>query len=142
MKSMCLALAISLPLIGQPADRPIAGSWTAKFEGQTFIRLELNTVNGAITGGLRLGNIEVDRQGKVKRVDPAPSKLTPIYDITRKGSTLRFFTKDGNDRDQFELRVLKNGDADLEFLPTDDDRKELAAEGVPVPKPIRLIKTG
>lgn len=55
---------------------------------------------------------------------------------------MTFFTKDENDTDQFELRLLENGDADLQVLVTDEDRKELAAAGVQAPKPIRLTKAG
>lgn len=115
---------------------------TATFEGRTFIRLELKTVNGAITGGIRLGNIEVDPQGMVKRADAAPLNLIHIFDVTRKGATVTFFIKERADTDQFELRLLQNGDADLHFVVNDEDRKELAASGVPLPKPIRLTKAG
>lgn len=142
MKALLLALTIPALFVGQPPNGPVAGSWTAKFEGRTFIRLELKTVNGAISGGIRLGNIEVDRQGMVKRADAAPLNLIHIFDVTRKGATVTFSIKEGNDTDQFELRLLENGDADLQFLVTDQDRKELAAEGVPPPKPIRLTKAG
>lgn len=142
MKALFLALAITALWVGQPANGPIAGSWTAKFDGRTFIRLELKTVNGAITGGIRLGNIEVDPQGMVKRADAAPPNLIHIFGATRKGATVMFSMKEGNDTDQFELRVLENGDADLHFLLNDEDRKALAAEGVPLPKPIRLTKAG
>ena len=143
MKALCLALAITALPVSQPATGPIAGSWSAKFEGRTFIRLELKTVNGAITGGIRLGNnLEIDSQGIVKSADAAPLSLIHIFGATRKGSTVTFFMKDGNDTDQFELRLLENGDADLLFLLNDEDRKELAAEGVPPPKPIRLTKAG
>ena len=142
MKALCLALVIPALLVGQPAKGPIAGSWTATFEGKTFIRLELKTVNGAISGGLRLGSVQVDPQGNVKRVEVAPLDLRHIYGVTRDGAILKFFMKEGNDPDQFELRLLENGDADLHFLFTDADRKEFAAEGVPIPKPIRLTKAG
>ena len=143
MKALCLALAITTLWVGQPADGPIAGSWTATFEGRTFVRLELKTVNGAISGGIRLGrNLEIDSQGMVKRADAAPLNLKPIFGATRKGATVTFFLKDGNDTDQFELRLLENGDADLHVLLNDTDRKELAADGVPLPKPIRLTKAG
>jgi hypothetical protein len=140
MKTLYLAVAITVLSVVQSASGAIAGSWTAKFEERTFIRLELKTVNGAIAGGLSVGNIQVDPQGVVNRADPAPSRLTPIFDVTRKGSTVTFFTKDGNDTDKFELRLLENADADLHFLLNDEDRRELAANGVPIPKPIRLSK--
>ena len=142
MHAEVLALAITALVAGQPANEPIAGSWTAKFEGQTFIRLEIEAANGAIAGGISLGNFQVDSQGVVKGADAAPQNLKPIFGVTRKGTIVRFLMKDGNDPDQFELRVLENGDADLHFLLNDEDRKELAAEGVPLPKPIRLTKVG
>jgi hypothetical protein len=140
MKALYMALAITAISAGQPVSGPIAGSWTAKFEGRTFIRLEMKTVNGGISGGMSLGNFEVDKQGVVRRADVAPVNLTNIFGATRKGSTVTFFRKDGNDTDQFELRLLENADADLHFLLNDEDRKELAASGVPLPKPIRVTK--
>ena len=142
MKALSMVLAITALSLGQPGKTPIAGSWTAKFEGRTFIRLELKTVNGAIAGGISLGHLEVDRQGAVKTADAAPPNLTPILDATLKGSTVTFSIKEGNDTDQFELRLLENADADLLILVNEEDRKELAADGVPSPKPIRLTKAG
>jgi hypothetical protein len=79
MKVLFMAVAITALSAGQPASGEVAGAWTAEFEGRTFIRLDIKTVNGAIAGAV-----------------------------------------------------------DLRFILNDDDRKELAANGVPVPKPIRL----
>ena len=138
MKTLCLAVAITALPVPQPAGQPIAGSWTAAFEDRTFIRLEIKTVDGAIAGGISLGNFEVDPQGVVSRADAAPLHLMPIFDVTMKGSTVAFFVKDANDTDKFELRLLENADADLHFLLNDDDRRQLAAAGTPMPKPIRL----
>jgi len=142
MKILYIAVAITALSVGQPAGRPIDGSWTAKFEHRTFIRLEIKTVDGAITGGISVGDFEVDPRGFVKRADAAPPLLRPIFGVTMKGSTLTFSTKDVNDTDKFELRLLENADGDLQFLLNEEDRRELAASGVPVPKPIRLTKAG
>lgn len=142
MKILYMAVAITALSVGQPAGGSIAGSWTAKFEDRTFIRLEIKTVDGAIAGGISVGDFEVDPQGVVRRADAAPPQLRPIFGVTMKGSTLTFFTKDVNDTDKFELRLLENADADLQFLLNDEDRRELAATGVPVPKAIRLTKAG
>jgi hypothetical protein len=142
MKALSIALVIAALPVGQPANGPIAGSWTATFEGRTFIRLDIETVNGAIAGGISVGDFEVDREGLVRRADAAPANLTPIFDATMNGLTLTFFTKDGNDTDQFELRLLENATADLHVVVNDDDRRQLALQGVPPPKPIRLTKAG
>jgi hypothetical protein len=95
-----------------------------------------------IGGGLSLGNFEVDPKGVVRRADAAPPNLTPIFGATLKGSIVTFFRKDGRDTDQFELHLLENADADLHFPLNEEDRTELAASGVPLPKPIRLTKAG
>jgi hypothetical protein len=142
VKALFLVVAIAALSVGQPAGGSIAGSWVAEFEGRTFIRLELRTVNGALTGGLSIGNFEVDTQGVVKRASDAPRKLTPIFDVTLRGSNMTFSRKDVDDTDQFGLRLLDTGDADLQFLLNDEDREALAASGVPIPKPIRLTRGG
>ena len=72
MKTLYMAVAITALSVCQPAGGPIAGSWTAKFEDLTFIRLEIKTVDGAIAGGISVGHFEVDPQGGVKRADAAP----------------------------------------------------------------------
>jgi hypothetical protein len=140
MKVLCMALTILASSMGQPASGQIAGSWTAAFEGRTFIRLDLKAAEGTLTGGISLGNFEVDQQGLVSRADAAPPTLTPISRVTIKGSTVTFVLKAGNDTDAFELRLLENGGADLHFLLNDEDRRQIAASGVPVPRPIRLTR--
>ncbi len=142
MKALCLALTIALLTVTQSADTPIAGTWTATLEGRTFIKLELRTAGGVQTGGLSLGNIQVDSQGVVKHAEAAPPRLTHIFGITRKGPVVTFSRKDENDTDQFELRMLGETEAELRFLLKEEDLREIAAAGAPPPKPIRLTKAG
>jgi len=141
MKALFLVVAIAA-LPGQSVGGPIAGSWTAEFDGRTFIRLELKTVNGAIEGALSIGHFELDAQGMVNRADAAPQTLTPIFDATLRGSNMTFSRKDVDDTDKFLLRLLDSGGADLELLLNDEDREELAASGISMPKPIHLTKAG
>ena len=136
-----------LPLIGalvalsvQSSGAPIAGSWTAQFNGRTFVRLELKAANGTFDGGISLGNVEVDKQGALSRVSEAPRDLTPISDVLRAASALRFSRKNGTDADRFELRVLETGRAELQFFVSDRDFRELATVGVPPPRPFQLTK--
>lgn len=142
MNALSAALTIAALSLGQAGSGSIAGSWTAGFEGRTFIRLELETVNGAIAGGISLGNFEVDQHGVVRRADAAPPNLTPIFDVTLKESTVTFFTKAQNDTDQFEIRLIDHENAELHFLLNDEDRRNLADSGVLPPKPIRLTRVG
>ena len=139
MKVLALVAMVAFST-GQSAVGSIAGSWAAEFSGRTFIRLELHTVDGAIAGGISLGNFGVDAQGAVNRADEARRNLTPIVDATLRGSTLTFLVKDGDDTDRFELHLLAAGGAELNVLLNEGDRQDLAASGIPLPKPIRLTK--
>ena len=140
MNTLILLGAIAA-LSASQSGGPITGSWTAQFEGRTFLRLELKTENEMITGGICLGHsLEVDSQGAVRRTDEAPLVLTPIFDVKRRASTLTFSRQDGASTDRFEVRLLDDGGAELRFLLDEEDVRELAASGVPPPKPIHLTK--
>ena len=142
MKTLALLVAIAAISVAQSGGASITGSWTAQFEGRTFLTLELKAVNGTITGGMSVGNIEVDKQGALRRVGESPRGLRPIFDVTQRASTVTFSRKDtdGSTSDRFELRLLETGRAELQFLLSDADREELAASGIPAPKPIPLTK--
>ena len=139
MKTLALVVAIAAVSV-QSNTAPIAGSWTAQFDGRTFVRLELKTTNGTITGGMSLGKFEVDKQGALRRAVESPRDLTPIFDVTRRESTVTFSRKDGTSTDRFELQLLEAGHAELHVLLNDADRRELAASGIPTVKPIALSR--
>jgi len=140
MSLVMLALAVSLTA-NQTGRQAFAGTWIATHGGTTFVRLELRVLENGIEGTIGLGNIHVDRTGVVDEVTGAPGNLKPIFDVTLKDSTLSFASKDEHDTDRFEV-VLTGADAEIRFVFSDLDRQALAAEGVPVPKPIRLTKLG
>jgi len=141
MKALVVAWAMTALSATQPGPGSIDGTWTAEFAGRTFIRLELKTVNGAISGGMALGDIELDGQGEVRRADDVPRGLKHIFAATLRGSTLSFSRKDGDGTDRFELKLLEGGKAgELTFEVSDEDSRELAKDGIPAPKPIRLTK--
>jgi len=51
-----------------------------------------------------------------------------------------FSCQDGDDVDRFQLEIVDADHADLRFLLSDHERAELAANGIPVSKPIRLTR--
>ncbi len=138
--AVALALAAAPGLAGQNAGQDYAGIWIAEHAGTTFARLELTADRGALAGRLGLGNIEVDKQGQVSKVTSAPKDLTPLSQVAVRESRLTFSLKEGESIDQFQMRIVGSSAAELEYLPTDAFKKELAADGIPVPKPILLKK--
>ena len=140
MKTLVMLVAIAAVSAVQSDTAPIAGSWIAQFDSRTFVRLELKTANGTITGGISMGNFEVDSQGAVRRADECPRALTAIFDVKLRASLMTFSRKDGASTDRFEVRLLDGGDAELRLLLDDEDLEEFAADGIPTPKPIHLTK--
>ena len=138
MKTFVLAVAIAAIPAGQTGATGAAGSWTAEFKGETFIRLELTMAGGRLGGTMSAGNVEVDKQGELSRVSAAPGDPKPIFDVVQQGSMVTFARKDEQDTDRFELRLLDSGRAELRFVLTDELLKELAADGIPAPKPFVL----
>jgi hypothetical protein len=143
MNAIALTVAITCLTAGQSGTAPVAGTWTAQFDGRTFVKLELTTAGGKIAGGLSLGDIEVDEKGALRKVGEMPPTLRPIFDVVQKGSTLTFSRKDSEDStdvDRFQLRLLDATRAELVLVLTEEDRKEIAAEGITEPKPIVLTR--
>ena len=140
MKSLAMVVAMAWLSVAQSGAVAIAGVWTAEFAGRTFIRLELKNANGTITGGISVGDIEVDSQGVISGAEEPPRNLTPISGVALRGSVLSFSRKDGDDIDQFELHLLRDGSSELQLMLSEADRRELAVGGIPAPRPIRLTK--
>ena len=139
MKILIFVVAMWSALPGQSVTPAVAGTWTAQFEGRTFVRLEI-TANGGVKGGITLGNFELDKAGAVRRASDAPRDLKPIFKAEQSGAMVTFSVLDTDDEDRFEFRVIDVGRAELRLLLSDDDRAELAAEGIPAPQPIVLTK--
>ena len=116
------------------------GVWITQFKGVTWARLELRTVNGQMTGGISLGNIEMNKDGTLRHAGPAPQRLSPIFDVRQQGAVVSFARKDSEDTDRFEIE-LKGAECELRFVLTEEFRKELADEGLPAPKPVRLARS-
>jgi hypothetical protein len=103
----------------------------------------LNDKAGAPQGATSIGkSIQVDGQGNVDRVTEAPAALRPLTDVRRNGNVLSFsYEDDGHDVSKFELRLLDPNTAELRLLLPEDERRQLASEGVSLPKPFRLAKS-
>lgn len=140
MRLVTLLITLAVVPGGQTSTTSVVGTWIAQFEGTTFVRLELNTANGAITGAISLGDIELDPKGTVRRAKATPPGLKPISDATQRGSTLMFLLKEGDEPDRFEFRLLEGGRAELHFLLSEDDLDELKESGIQTFRPILLTK--
>jgi len=138
---IALFVALIASTLGQVRDvLPFAGRWAADHDGRPVVRLDLRMTAGKLGGSIQLADIHVDARGEVETVNSGLSAASALIDITPRSGALAFSRRDGSDIDHFEMRVIDDRAAELRFVPSDADRRELANNGVPMPKPIRLTR--
>lgn len=136
-------VALIASTLGQVRDvQPFAGRWAADRNGQPVVRLDLRMNAGTLGGSIQLADIHLDARGEVETVQSGLSPASTLIDVTPRSGALAFSRRDGNDIDHFEMRVIDDRAAELLFIPSEADRRELAGNGVPMPKPIRLTRVG
>ena len=116
MRTLAVAVLLATVSAGQTAAPSIAGTWTAQFEGRTFVRLELKTTNGVYRGHAQPGR----RRSRRARCGPArergaarshPHLRCPAARLHRGVSR-----KEGDDTGRFELRLVDTSHAELLLL--------------------------
>jgi len=140
---IALFVAVIASTLGQSSDvQPFAGRWAADHAGRPVVRLDLRMTAGTLSGSIQLADIHVDARGEVETVMSGLSADSTLNDIASRSGALAFSRRDGNDIDHFEMRVLDDHEAELRLIPSDADVRELTANGIPMPKPIRLTRVG
>jgi hypothetical protein len=110
------------------------GNWIAEHQGIVYVRLELRDGGGT----LATGDIKVGADGRVVDATTAPAMPTKLSKVRTAGDELRIERPEGNDMEDFGLRILGADRAELTFYPPEDVLEELKAQGIPLPKPIPL----
>ena len=135
------AIAFVGLVLAQPAN-VLNGNWTANFQGTTYVRLTLAEGATAPQGTMSIGqSIHVDDEGNVDNVTAASSTPTRMLDIRWNDGVLSFGINDGPDVDRFEFRLIDANHAELAMILSGEERRQAAAEQIPLPKPFRLTKT-
>jgi hypothetical protein len=138
---IALVVALIASALGQqPSGQPFAGQWAADHDGHPVVHLDLRMNADALAGSIRLADIHVDAKGDVETVLSGLSAPTLLIDVTTRSRTLAFSRRDGDDIDHFEMIVIDDRTAELRFLPSDALRRELADNGIPLPRPVRLTR--
>ena len=127
-----LALVLTL---SQTSGQQFAGTWTCEYFGRTLARLDLQNVNGSVTGRMSIGYFHVDSDGKLDMVIEEAAVFTPIFDVVLRDGVLSFAKENDGTKDRYELRV--SGDtAKLSFLLTDKAIEAAKAAGMGAPQPV------
>jgi hypothetical protein len=135
-----LALVFVALLFGQPGNA-LNGHWIAEFQGTTYVRLALTEGTTVPQGTMSIGpNIHVDDEGNVDGVTAASSTPSRMLDMRWNDGVLSFGINDGPDVDRFEFQLVDAHHAELALILSGEERRQLTAEHVPLPKPFRLTK--
>jgi len=135
------AIAFVGLVLGQPGN-VLNGNWTANFQGTTYIRLAFAEGATVPQGAMSIGQrIHADDEGNVDSVTAASSTPIRMLDIRSNDGVLSFGIKDGPDIDRYEFRMIDANHAELSMIFSEEERRQAAAEHLPVPKPFPLTKT-
>jgi|SRR5689334_11005447 hypothetical protein len=140
MSSIAAATVSVLLALGQSNGEAFVGKWTCEYLGRTLARLELQDVNGSITGRMSIGYFHVDSAGQLDVVIEEATVFTPVFDVVLRDGVLSFAKLNDGTTDRYELRV--SGDtAKLSFLLTEKTIEALRASGIGAPQPVTFRRT-
>jgi hypothetical protein len=86
-------------------------------------------------------SIHTDDEGNVDSVTVGSFTPTRMLELRWNDGVLSFGINDGPDVDRFEFRPIDANHAELAPIFSEEERRQFAAEHIPLPKPIRLTKT-
>ena len=114
-----LPLLACLPLTAQDTDaqKKFAGTWEAKFKDKVICTIKVKA-GDPISGETAACNINLDENGDLKEPDftDRPDKPSPMRNLKLQGDTLTFEEEDGDDVLEFEMKVVGDGQAELNIL--------------------------
>ena len=108
-----------LPLTAQDTDaqKKFAGTWEAKFKDKVICTIKVKA-GDPISGETAACSINLDENGDLKEPDftDRPDKPSPMRNLKLQGDTLTFEEEDGDDVLEFEMKVVGDGQAELNIL--------------------------
>jgi hypothetical protein len=108
-----------LPLAAQAADaqKKFAGTWEAKFKDKVICTIRVKA-GEPISGETADCSINVDENGDLKEPESTdrPDQPSPMLNPKLKGDMLTFEEKEGDEVVKFEMKVVGEGQAELQIL--------------------------
>ena len=116
---------LCLPAQDTDAQKKFAGAWEARFNDKVFCTINVKA-GDPISGEMVACNINVDSDGNLREPDSAPpDEASPLLNPKIHGDTLSFEDKDGDDVMRFELKLVRDGQAELTVLDVPVDIKPI-----------------
>ena len=132
---LLLAIAISAAAQSKTPVQRFAGTWHAKFQGNTFSTLKLLVKDDQVTGSMTGANINVDKDGNLTSAQPTDD-VGQISDVKLTGDALLFTTKneDSGEVINWKMRLSNEHEGELLLLLPESH------PGIPTPRPWKMVR--
>ena len=139
-KSWLTCLVLLGTVIAVAAQKPtgtqrFAGTWNAKFQGNTFTTLKLLVRDNHLTGSMTGANINMDKEGNLTSAQETDDE-GQISDVKLTGDTLLFTTKneDTGEAINWKMRLTNEHEGELLLLLPEQHPR------IPTPRPWRIVR--
>ena len=133
-----ILLATVIPLMAQkPTEtQRFAGTWKAKFQGNTFSTLKLSLKDSQLTGSMTGANSNLDKDGNLTSAQ-ATGDEDQIGDVKLAGDTLSFTTKneDTGEIINWKMRLTNQRQGEL-LLVLPEPHPD-----IPTPRPWKIVRS-
>jgi hypothetical protein len=139
-KSWLTCLVLLGTVITAGAQKPsgkqrFAGTWKAKFQGDTFTTLKLLVRDNQVTGSMTGANINMDKDGNLTSAQETDDE-GQISDVKLTEDTLLFTTKneDTGEVINWKMRLTNEHEGELLLLMPEPHA------GIPTPRPWKIVR--
>ena len=132
---LLMAIAVSAAAQSKTPAQRFAGTWNAKFQGNTFATLKLLVKDDQLTGSMSGANINLDKDGNLTSAEGTDDE-GQISDVKLTGDTLLFTTKneDTGEAINWKMRLTNEHQGELLLLIPEPH------PGIPTPRPWKIIR--
>jgi hypothetical protein len=139
-KSWLTCLVLLGTVIAAAAPKPageqrFAGTWHAKFQGNTFSTLKLLVKDNQLTGSMTGANINLDKDGNLTSAQGTDDE-SQISDVKLAGDTLSFTTKNEDTEEVINWKMRLTNEREGELLLVMPEQHP----GIPTPRPWKIVR--
>lgn len=132
---LLMAIAISAAAQSKTPAQRFAGTWHAKFQGNTFSTLKLLVKDNQVTGSMSGANINLDKDGNLTSAEGTNDE-SQISDVKLAGDALSFATKneDTGEVINWKMRLTNEREGELLLVLPEPH------PGIPTPRPWKIVR--
>lgn len=130
-----MAITVSAAAQSKSPAQRFAGTWHAKFHGNTFSTLKLSVKDDQVAGSMTGANINLDKDGNLTSAE-GTNDQSQIRDVKLTGDALSFTTKneDTGEVINWKMRLTNEREGEL-LLVVPEPHPD-----IPTPRPWKLVR--